>query len=108
MTISTIKSSYLCLQKEVSLFCSMLLLGWLVKKVRSWFIQFATLFHTLKHGRPMVEYEAHKELFDFLSFEKNSKIHWIDGLGYGSTHAWHCFRSHQICCWSSLIHFTYL
>ncbi len=79
-----------------------------MKNVRNWFIQFATLFHTLKHGQPMVEYEVHKELFDFLSFEENSKIHWIDGLGYGSTHAWHCFRGHQICCWSSPIHFTYL
>ncbi len=25
-------------------------------------IQFATLFHVLKHGRPMFAYEAHKEL----------------------------------------------
>jgi hypothetical protein len=27
---------------------------------------------------PMFEYEAHKELFEFLSFEENPKIHWID------------------------------
>jgi len=30
-------------------------------------ILFATLFHTLKHGKPMLEYEAHKKLFDFLN-----------------------------------------
>jgi len=41
-------------------------------------IQFATLFHTLKHGRPLLEYEAHKDFFDFLNFEANPKMHWID------------------------------
>jgi len=39
-------------------------------------VQFATLFHTLKHGRPMFEYEVHKDLFDFLNFEENPKMHW--------------------------------
>ncbi len=39
-------------------------------------VQFATLFHTLKHGRPMLEYEVHKDLFDFLNFDKNPKMHW--------------------------------
>jgi hypothetical protein len=41
-------------------------------------IQFATLLHTLRHGRPMLEYEAHKKFFDFLSFEENPKMHWTD------------------------------
>ncbi len=41
-------------------------------------IQFATLFHTLKHGKPMFEYEVHKELFDFLNLEENPKIHWTN------------------------------
>jgi len=41
-------------------------------------VQFATLFHTLKHGRPMFEYEAHTDLFDFLNFEENPKMHWIE------------------------------
>jgi len=41
-------------------------------------VQFATLFHTLKHGRPMFKYEAHKELFDFLNFEENPKMHWTN------------------------------
>jgi hypothetical protein len=30
-------------------------------------IQFATLFHKLKHGKPMHEYEAHNDLYDFLN-----------------------------------------
>jgi hypothetical protein len=40
-------------------------------------VQFATLFHALKHGRPMLEYEAHEDIFDFLNFEENPKMHWI-------------------------------
>jgi hypothetical protein len=38
-------------------------------------VQFAILFHTLKHGRPMLEYEAHKDLFDHLNLEENSKMY---------------------------------
>ncbi len=38
-------------------------------------VQFATLFHTLKHGGPMLEYEVHKDLFDHLNLEKNSKMY---------------------------------
>ncbi len=41
------------------------------------FIQFAIIFHTLKHGKPMLEYETHIELFDFLNLEENPKMHWI-------------------------------
>jgi hypothetical protein len=40
-------------------------------------VQFATLFHALKHGRPMLEYEAREDIFDFLNFEENPKMHWI-------------------------------
>jgi hypothetical protein len=32
------------------------------------------LFHTLKNGRPMIEYETHKDLFDFLNLEKDPKM----------------------------------
>jgi hypothetical protein len=39
----------------------------LVSEKRKKLIQFATLFHTLKHGMPMHEYEAHKDLFDFFN-----------------------------------------
>jgi hypothetical protein len=38
-------------------------------------VQFATLFHTPKHGQPMFEYKVHKKLFDFLSLEENPKMH---------------------------------
>ncbi len=41
-------------------------------------VQFATLFHTLKHARPMLEYEVHKDLFDHLNLEKNSKMYQIN------------------------------
>jgi hypothetical protein len=29
----------------------------------------------------MVEYKAHKNLFDFLNLEENSKMHLIDNFG---------------------------
>ncbi len=38
-------------------------------------VQFATLFHTLKHGRPMLEHEDHKDLFDRLNVEENFKMY---------------------------------
>jgi len=44
-------------------------------------VQFVTLFHTFKHGRPMFEYVAHKDLFDLLNFEENPKMHSIDNFG---------------------------
>ncbi len=45
-------------------------------------VQFATLFHTLKHGMPMFEYEAHKDLFDFMNLENNHKMHWTNNFGW--------------------------
>ncbi len=38
-------------------------------------VQFATLFHALKHGKPMFHYEVHKNLFDLLNLEENTKMH---------------------------------
>jgi len=46
----------------------------LVHEKRKKLVEFATLFHTLKHGRPTYEYEVHKDLFDFLNFENSPKI----------------------------------
>jgi hypothetical protein len=37
----------------------------------------------------MLEYEAHKELFDFLNLEENPKMHWIDSLGWAITQHMH-------------------
>jgi hypothetical protein len=47
----------------------------LVGEKRKILVQFATLFYTLKHGRLMLEYEVHKDLFDFLNLEENPKMH---------------------------------
>ncbi len=38
-------------------------------------MQFAILFHTLQHGKLMLEYDAHKEIFDSLNLENNPKMH---------------------------------
>ncbi len=61
----------------------------LVSEKHKKLVQFATLFHTLKHGRPMLKYEAHKELFDFLNFEKNPKMHWTYSLGWAMAQHMH-------------------
>jgi hypothetical protein len=45
-------------------------------------VQFPTLFHTLKHGMLMLEYETHKDLFDFLNLEKNPKMHWTNNSSW--------------------------
>jgi hypothetical protein len=37
----------------------------------------------------MLEYEAHKELFDFLNLEENPKMHWIDSIGSAITQHMH-------------------
>jgi hypothetical protein len=38
-------------------------------------IQFATLVHTLQHGKLMLEYNAHKKLFDSLNLKNDPKMH---------------------------------
>jgi len=37
----------------------------------------------------MLEYEVHKNLFDFLNFEENSKMHWIDGCSWAMVQHMH-------------------
>jgi len=44
-------------------------------------VQFATMFHTLKHDMLMFEYEVQKDLFDFLNLEKSPKMHWTNNSG---------------------------
>ncbi len=61
----------------------------LVGEERKKLVQFATLFHTLKHGKPMLEYEAHKNLFDFLNLEENPKRHRIDNYGWAMAQHMH-------------------
>jgi hypothetical protein len=38
-------------------------------------VQFVSMFHTLKYGMLMLEYEAQKDLFDFLNIEESPKMH---------------------------------
>jgi hypothetical protein len=60
------------LSKARNLFCNT---NGLASEKHKIFVQFATLFYTLKHGRPTLEYEVHKDLFDFLNLEENPKMH---------------------------------
>jgi hypothetical protein len=45
----------------------------------------------------MLEYEAHKDLFEFWKEPQNA-LDKHNKLGYGSTNAWHCFGGHKIYC----------
>jgi hypothetical protein len=42
------------------------------------FIQFVTIYHILKHGCLIMNYENMKELFDFLQVPKSLGHHWSD------------------------------
>jgi hypothetical protein len=80
------ESGYACKGRELML--QQVANGVVGEKHRK-FIQFATLFHTLKHGKPMLEYGAHKELFDFLNLEENPKMHWTDSIGWAMVQHMH-------------------
>jgi hypothetical protein len=41
-------------------------------------VQFATIFHLLEQGCPMLEYEAIKPLYEFLVVPTTNKKHWSD------------------------------
>ncbi len=41
-------------------------------------MQFATIFHLLEQGCPMLEYEAIKPLYEFLVVPTTNKKHWSD------------------------------
>jgi hypothetical protein len=44
-----------------------LVVNGVVGKKRRKLVQFVTLFCIMQHGKPMLEKEAHKELFDVLN-----------------------------------------
>lgn len=48
------------------------------------------MFHTLKHGKPMFEHKAHKDLFDFFNLEENHKLHWINTFSWVMVQLMHC------------------
>jgi len=52
-------------------------------------VNIATLFYALKHGMPMLEYDIHKNLFDFLNFEENPKMHCINDYGWAMVQHMH-------------------
>lgn len=45
-------------------------------------VQFATLFQLLAGGRPMTEFEARFELYEFLEVPELPRKHWADGSGW--------------------------
>jgi len=43
-------------------------------------VQFAFILTLLSKGKPMIDYEDFKPLFEFLKFQFIPKKHWIDGV----------------------------
>jgi hypothetical protein len=41
------------------------------------------IFHLLKQGRPLIDYECMQRFFEFLKVEKILKMHWINSNGWG-------------------------
>lgn len=45
-------------------------------------LQFISIYHLLNHGRPMIDYEHMKGLFQMLKVKFVSKKHWFDMLSW--------------------------
>ncbi len=50
------------LPKGNNIFCCKLLMGWWVRNIEIWLI-LLHCFYALKHGRPMLEYDIHKNVY---------------------------------------------
>ncbi len=53
------------------------------------YIEFGAIFHLLKNGTPMIDFESLKESFEFLKFVNAPKKHWIDSSEWGMARAMH-------------------
>jgi hypothetical protein len=47
------------------------------------------IFHLLKNGRPLIDFESLKELFEFLKFSLMPPKNWINSSGWGMARAIH-------------------
>jgi hypothetical protein len=47
------------------------------------YLEFVILFHFLKQGGPLIDYECMQELFVFLKVEKMLKMHWTYSNRWG-------------------------
>jgi DNA polymerase III delta prime subunit len=47
------------------------------------------IFHLLKNGRPTIDVESLKELFEFLKFANAPKKHWTNSSEWGMARAMH-------------------
>jgi hypothetical protein len=45
-------------------------------------VQLASLFQTLRDGRPMIEYESRFKIYDFLTVPDLPRVHWSEGAGW--------------------------
>jgi hypothetical protein len=47
------------------------------------------IFHLLKNGRPITDFESLKELIEFFNFVNAPKKHWTNSSGWGMAKAMH-------------------
>jgi hypothetical protein len=52
-------------------------------------LQFVIMFHFLKHGKPMIDYECMENFFAFFKVEKVPKMHLSDSNGWGMVDCMH-------------------
>jgi hypothetical protein len=53
------------------------------------YIQVVAIFHLLKNGKPMIDFENLKELFEFLKNFNAPKKHWTSSSEWGMARAMH-------------------
>jgi hypothetical protein len=59
------------------------------RKAKKKIVQFVAIFHLLKHGKPMTNFESMGDLFDFLRVHHMPKEHWTNSIGWGMVSAMH-------------------
>ncbi len=53
------------------------------------YLQFVSIFHLLQQGKPMTNFEACKNLFQFLKVENYPWKHWLDTTSWTVVEAMH-------------------
>jgi hypothetical protein len=67
---------------------NMVVNGGKVKKKKK-FVQFVAIFHLLKHGKPITNFEHMKGMFDFLNVHHTPRKHWTYSSGWEMATALH-------------------
>jgi hypothetical protein len=64
-------------------------------------IQFASIFHSLNDGRPMIEFEMLKYSYGLLGLKNDLRKYWIDTNGQGMAkgiYMMSCWKTQKLLC----------